>query len=153
MEFTHIREGYFIRFDRQIGPQRNLFSTAMCSPFLLLPSPPLFGQYFDPHPTKLGVEPSGLGIGRCDRWYTTPARMPRSCLSPASYLFNPPPFLPSPAFSGSSLSNVLHLLSIMFAACSRSVSSLAQVYEQLPSPTVWERPRLRSSSANPPISQ
>ena len=39
-----------------------------------------------------------------------------------SYLFNPYLFLPSLAFSTSSISNMLHLLSIMFAAHGQSIS-------------------------------
>ena len=45
-----------------------------------------------------------------------------------SYLFNPYLFLPSLAFSTSSISNMLHLLSIMFAACGPSTSSSTQFY-------------------------
>jgi len=43
-----------------------------------------------------------------------------------SYLFNPYLFLPSLAFSTSSISNMLHLLSIMFAACGQSISHAMQ---------------------------
>ena len=47
-------------------------------------------------------------------------------LPSASYLFNPYLFLPSLAFSTSSISNMLHLLSIMFAARGQSISRVAQ---------------------------
>lgn len=44
----------------------------------------------------------------------------------ASYLFNPYLFLPSLAFSTSSISNMFHLLSIMFAARGQSVPNVTQ---------------------------
>lgn len=47
-------------------------------------------------------------------------------LPSTSYLFNPYLFLPSLAFSTSSISNMLHLLSIMFAARGQSISHVAQ---------------------------
>lgn len=46
--------------------------------------------------------------------------------SSISYLFNPYLFLPSLAFSTSSISNMLHLLSIMFAARGQSISRAMQ---------------------------
>jgi len=48
----------------------------------------------------------------------------RDILLAASYLFNPYLFLPSLAFSTSSISNMLHLLSIMFAARGKTSPAL-----------------------------
>ena len=49
----------------------------------------------------------------------------------ASYLFNPYLFLPSLAFSTSSISNMFHLLSIVFAARGQSISNATQSCSQL----------------------
>lgn len=78
---------------------------------------------------------SGVGTGKKDALlaalyvsdFFTNAKKLTGLFPLASYLFNPYLFLPSLAFSTSSISNMLHLLSVMFAARGQFTPSLARV--------------------------
>jgi hypothetical protein len=73
MGSTHIREGYFTRFDRpNLSPTNSAVNhhvLSLFSPSLLnhcvVAVPPLFVDILDPPPTEPGVVPSSLDTGRC----------------------------------------------------------------------------------------